>query len=148
MPDDTKNLNIRGRVVGRDHWTPEDHAEWARRSRANGEVHRARRQALVDFGWELHDRRCSHHHGGEWALDPLGGEHVTHEEAYRRQEERRPGSIPSWPTFDNDWKPPSSNEGLMTISELKIQPLQAPSGLIFYQEYGEMFKDNAKTEKP
>ena len=125
-----------GRILGRKNWTDADWNEDARRNKLNTAAAAARRQALASQGWVLHDSYCSHDHCGHWAQDPLTGARVTHEEAYKMQEGRDPGSIPPWPKFDNDWTPPSSPSKLrLDTSEIKLQPLPMPSGLIFYLDY-------------
>ncbi len=123
------------RRLGVENWTPEDFAEDARRAKAISEVTVLRKKALTDRGWQLHYRYCSCDHNSEWALDPLTGNRVSHEDAYLLQEAREPGSVPLWPKFDNNWKPPPSTEGLLHIGDVLVQPMQAPSGLVFYQDY-------------
>lgn len=123
------------RRLGVENWTPGDFAEDARRRKAVDEVRILRKKALTDRGWQLHYRHCSRDRNGEWALDPLTGDRVSHEDAYLLQEAREPGSVPSWPKFDSNWKPPPSTEGLLHIGEVQVQPMEAPSGLVFYQDY-------------
>lgn len=98
-----------------ENWTEADFIEDARRAKLRHEAHQARVQAMMDHGWVLRNRYCSHDTHGEYAIDPLTQEQISHKEAYLRQEARQPGSVPPWPKFDSDWKPPPSNEGLFTI---------------------------------
>lgn len=111
-------LGILVRRIGVENWTEQDFLEDARRTRLNKEAHQARVQAMKDNGWELHNRYCSRDVDGEYAIDPLTQEQISHKEAYLRQEARKPGSVPPWPKFDK-WQPPPSNEGLFNIEDIK-----------------------------
>jgi hypothetical protein len=124
-----------GQIQGRENWTDADWDEDARRNKVNTEVAALRKRALLVRGWELNHARCSRHAHGEWAKDPSTGEHVSHAEAYRLQEEREPGSVPSWPKFENGWSPPPSTQGLIKNEIIAIQPMKAPVGSIFYLDY-------------
>jgi hypothetical protein len=133
---DENGQNVRvGRILGRENWTDADWDEDAKRCRANSAAAEARRQALLSRGWELHFRYCSRDQHGEWARDPVSYAHVTHEEAYRLQEEREPGSVPPWPKFENGWSPPTSTKDLIRSEITEIKPMKAPTGLIFYLDY-------------
>lgn len=131
------------KALYRENWTEADWQEDARRQKANNEVAAARRCALLNHGWELHHSYCSHDVDGEWAKDPLTNGHVSHEEAYRIQEVRKPGSILPWPTFSNDWNPPSTQQPIQ-IGEVKVEPMKMPTGLVFYLDYPNPFKKDKK----
>ena len=106
------------RRIGVENYTPEDFTEEARRNKANQEVHDARMKVMLERGWEF--RRSYIKPGPSGLLDEMGdelvaddpitGEEVKYEAAFKIQEGREPGSLPPWPTFDNDWKPPPSKE--------------------------------------
>jgi len=107
--------NLFGRLyyrTGVDNWTEVDFIESARRSRLLREVHTARVSAMESLGWVMKKPYCSQDTG--YAVDPLTQEVISHDEAYLRQEARKPGSVPPWPTFDNKWKPPASS-GLIDL---------------------------------
>jgi hypothetical protein len=107
------------RRIGVENWTEQVFLEDARRSRLNNETHQARIKAMQDNGWELHNRYCSRDEYGEYAIDPITKEQISHKEAYLRQEARKPGSVPPWPKFDKSWRPPPSDEGLFNVNDIK-----------------------------
>jgi len=112
------------RRIGVKNWTEQDFLEDARRARLNKEAHQARVKAMQDNGWELHNRYCSRDEHGEYAIDPLTKERISHKEAYLRQETRKPGSVPPWPKFDKSWRPLPSDEGLFNIDNIKPMNLE------------------------
>jgi hypothetical protein len=131
------------RRLGVENWTPEDFAEDARRAKAGREAYEARKKALTDRGWRF--RRVyiqpgpSGFHevmGDELiAVDPVTRGNVAYNQAFVIQEEREPGSIPPWPKFDNDWKPPPSTEGLFNIGKVRVMPMLKPAASIFFMGY-------------
>ena len=106
------------RRIGVENYTPEDFAEEARRSKANQEAHEARMKVMLERGWKF---RRSYIKPGPSGIttelgdelvvdDPLTGAETEYNRAFELQEEREPGSLPSWPKFDNNWKPPPTKE--------------------------------------
>lgn len=106
------------RRIGVENYTPEDFAEEDRRSKAINEVYEARKKVMLDRGWKF--RRSYIQPGPSGIItelgdelvadDPLTGEEVSYYRSFELQEERESGSIPPWPRFDNDWKPPPTKE--------------------------------------
>jgi len=104
--------------IGVENYTPEDFAEETRRNKVNREAYNARMKVMLERGWEF--RRSYLQPGPSGLLDlmgdelvaedPITGEEVKYEAAFKIQEEREPGSLPPWPTFDNNWKPPPTKE--------------------------------------
>ena len=124
------------RRIGVENYTSEDFAEEARRSKANHEAYEARMRVMGERGWEF---RQSYLQSGPSGLlevmgdelvadDPLTGNPVKYEDSFKIQEEREPGSLPPWPTFDNDWKPPPSKEfNAPPFVMVERKPLSMPS---------------------
>lgn len=124
------------RRIGVENYTPEDFAEEARRSQATHEVHEARMKVMGERGWEFHRSYIQPGPSGLLevmgdelvAEDPLTGEAVKYEDAFKLQEEREPGSLPPWPKFDNGWKPPPSKEfSVPSFVMVERKPLPIPS---------------------
>lgn len=121
------------RVLYRDHWTAEDKAREADHQRAVTACHERRETALLVRGWRLYNQRnystgrCAMH---RYANDPQTGENVLIDDAFRTQEEREPGSVEKYPV--RDFELPRGGFPTFNIGEVKVQPMQAPVGSVFY----------------
>ncbi len=121
------------RVLFRDKWTPEDHANEAVHQRAVSACETRHRAALWVRGWRIYDRR-DHMNGRcamrRWADDPATGETLLYDDAKRVAEAREPGVLESYPK--RDFVQPPSEFPQFDIGEVKVQPMKAPMGGVFY----------------
>jgi hypothetical protein len=121
------------RRLGVDNWAPEDferERQWLIESK---KVHAHNEAELEALGWVIHKPRCSHDHHSSTATNTARGLSLPVKEAYALINNENPGLLLEYPPKPES---PPSSFGLFQIGEVEIKPMEMPSGLVFYTNYG------------
>jgi hypothetical protein len=125
------------RRLGVDNWAPEDFERERQWRIECKKVHDHNEAEFEALGWVIHKHRprCSRDHlrHSSTAINTERGLSLPVKEAYALINSENPGLLLEYPP-----KPeyPPSSFGLFQIGEVEIKPMEMPSGLVFYTDYG------------